>query len=227
MLSRKRLKLLLMGKPIVIAHHLIWTAYGTWLPNDTRGSGSKRVACDVLAQLGELHYGRKRVQPAGWEIRAFYTQAESRLMFPVQPFTLDEIQAIASAFADVCETERFTCYACAVMPDHVHLVIRKHKDQAEDMIEKLRVRSRKRLEEHAPRFIGHPIWTGGGGWKVFLDHPDDVARTIRYVERNPTQARMAEQSWSFVKPYDRWPLHPGHSANSPYVKALKKAGRYP
>ena len=25
--------------PIVIAHHLIWTAYGWWLPNDPRGSG--------------------------------------------------------------------------------------------------------------------------------------------------------------------------------------------
>ncbi len=27
-------------RPSVIAHHLIWTLYGHWLPNDLRGSGS-------------------------------------------------------------------------------------------------------------------------------------------------------------------------------------------
>ena len=25
----------------------------------------------------------------------------------------------------------YTCYGCAIMPDHVHLLIRKHRDQAE------------------------------------------------------------------------------------------------
>ena len=34
-----------MPRPIVIAHHLIWTVYGTWLPNDPRGSGSRAIAC--------------------------------------------------------------------------------------------------------------------------------------------------------------------------------------
>jgi len=216
-----------MANPIVIAHHLIWTAYGTWLPNDPRGSGSHQVSCDVLKELGDLHYGRKRVQPAGWEIRSFYDQAHQRLRFPVLPFSMDEIRHITEAFAEVCEAERYTCYACAVMPDHVHLVIRKHKDQAEGMMEKLKVLSRERLEAESARFEGHPVWTGGGGWKVFLDYPDDVERTIGYVQKNPVQARMAAQEWSFVTPYDRWPLHPGHSEKSPYVKALKKVGRYP
>lgn len=216
-----------MGKPIVIAHHLIWTAYGTWLPNDPRGSGSRTIASDVLKDLGELHYGRKRVQPAGWEIRAFYDAARQRLRFPVQPFTCDEIEAIASVLADVCEAQRYTCYACAVMPDHVHVVIRKHRDQAEGMIEALKGLSRERLGEKFERFRGHPVWTGVGGWKVFLDHPDGVERTVRYVEKNPVQARIAPQSWGFVQAYDRWPLHPGHSVKSPYVKALEKVGRYP
>ena len=216
-----------MGKPIVIAHHLIWTAYGTWLPNDPRGSGSTSIACDVLKDLGELHFGRKRIQPAGWEIRAFYDQAHQRLQHPVLPFTMTEIEEVACAFAEVCDVQRYTCYACAVMPDHVHLVVRKHKDQAEQMIEKLRVLSRKRLQEKSERFMAHPVWTGGGGWKVFLDHPDDVERTIRYVQKNPRQAQIPDQRWSFVRHYDRWPLHPGHSERSPYVKALKKAGRYP
>ena len=52
-----------MAHPLVIAYHLIWTAYGWWLPNDPRGSGSKEIACDPIAELGELHFGRKQLQP--------------------------------------------------------------------------------------------------------------------------------------------------------------------
>ena len=54
-----------MSHPLVIAYHLIWTAYGYWLPNDPRGSGSRTIRNDIIAELGELHHGRKRVQPAG------------------------------------------------------------------------------------------------------------------------------------------------------------------
>ena len=53
--------------PLVIAHHLIWTAYGWWQPNNPRGSMSRNIACDVLAELGQLHHGRKRVQPSSRE----------------------------------------------------------------------------------------------------------------------------------------------------------------
>ena len=52
-----------MALPIVIAHHLIWTLYGWWLPNDPRGSCSRVIRSDLLKQLGDLHYGRKRIQP--------------------------------------------------------------------------------------------------------------------------------------------------------------------
>ena len=78
---------------MVIAYHLIWTAYGWWLPNDPRGSMSQGIATDVLTQLGEVHYGRKKIQPAGWEIREFYQRAQSLLKHellksvPTQPST--------------------------------------------------------------------------------------------------------------------------------------------
>jgi hypothetical protein len=54
-----------------------------------------------------------------------------------------------------------------------------------------------------------------------------VRRTIRYVEDNPLPYRMPRQKWGFVTPYNNWPLHPGHSVRSPYVKRLMAAGRYP
>jgi REP element-mobilizing transposase RayT len=213
-----------MSQPIVIAHHLVWTAYGWWLPNDPRGSGSDFIASDVIAELGELHHGRKSIQPAGREVRAFYERAADRLLFPLLTFDEAARREIGAAFANVIATERYTCYACAIMPDHVHILIRKHKHLAEDMMDAFKGASRDRLTEGHLRTTDHPTW-GGGGWKVFLDHPDEVRRVIPYIEKNPLPLKLPKQNWSFVTEYDGWPLHPGHSPNSPYVKALRAAGR--
>ena len=190
---------------VVIAYHLVWTACGWWLPNDPRGSVSQRVASDILADLGELHYGRKRVQPAGWVIRDFYQRAQDLLKFELRTFSPQEVPAIADSFESCLHDSGYTCYACAIMPDHVHVLIRKHKHRAEDMIRNLQEMSRLHLQQIGLR-AGHPVW-GGPGWKVFLHHPDDVRRTIRYIQQNPVKAKLPLQHWGFVKEYDDWPLH--------------------
>ena len=40
---------------MVVGHHLVWTAYGWWLPNDPRGSWSRAVRVPRVAELGVLH----------------------------------------------------------------------------------------------------------------------------------------------------------------------------
>jgi REP element-mobilizing transposase RayT len=216
-----------VSQPLVIAHHLIWTAYGCWLPNDPRGSGSKEVCSDVLAQLGELHFGRKTIQPPRDEVRQFYQRAAQVLQHPLRTFDEAARAEIGLAFGQVIEEQHYTCYACAILPDHVHVLIRKHKHQAEEMIEVLKEASRAHLRATSHRPEDHPTWLTRGGWKIFLEHPDEVRRTIKYIERNPLPLRLSEQHWPFVKAYDGWPLHAGHSPNSPYAKRLREAGRYP
>ncbi len=215
-----------MPEPLVIAYHLVWTAYGCWLPNDPRGSGSTTVRSDVLRELGELHFGRKQVQPAAPEVRRFYQRAAALLRHPLLTFGGEARRQVAAGFAEVVAAERYTCYACAIMPDHVYLLIRKYKHLAEEMIENLKQGSRAALVEGGFRPADHPSWTEGG-WKVFLDHPDEVRRTIRYIERNPLPLGEEVQLWPFVTAYNDWPLHPGHSPNSPYARRLRAAGRYP
>lgn len=215
-----------MPHPLVIGHHLIWTAYGCWLPNDPRGSGSHTVHSDVLAEVGELHHGRKKVQPTGREVRRFYDRAAPLLRHPRLTFTPEERKLVGEAFGRVVHTERYTCYACVVMPDHVHLLVRKHRHSAEEMMEAFKHGSRDALAAAGRRTPDHPTWTGGG-WKVFLDHPDGIRRTVRYIEKNPLPLREPVQRWPSVTPYDGWPLHPGHSPNSPYASRLRAAGRYP
>lgn len=189
---------------MVIAHHLIWTGYGWWLPNDPRGSGSREIRRDVLRELGEIHYGRKRVQPPGAVVREFYDRTHPLLMHEPHRFTRAEIEILSAAFADALR--RYTCYACALMPDHVHLVLRKHRDPAEVMIERIQGETRPPIASELELDGDHPVWTRGG-WKVFLETPDDIERTIRYVERNPLEIDWPSQRWSFVTAYDGWPFH--------------------
>ena len=191
---------------MVIAYHLIWTGYGCWLPNDPRGSGSHEVHSDVLKDLGELHFGRKRVQPRRRVVWEFYDRAHKRLRF--DPLWFDEADrlVIADAFAETIRTHGYTCYAAVIIPDHVHLLIRKHRERAEDMINALQSESRARMCEMPTVPFDHPVWTEGG-WKVFLDTPADIRRTIAYIERNPSKEGLPRQRWPFVTDYDGWPMH--------------------
>jgi len=190
---------------VVIAYHLIWTLYGWWLPNDPRGSTSRFIHSDVIFELGNLHYGRKRVQPSSCEIREFYEVAKTRLKFPLLTFAPPDLRIVAGAFADSISRHRYTCYAFAIMPDHVHILIRKHRHIAEEMIENLQNESHDRLIAEGIRTTDHAVW-GGPGWKVYLDTPEDIWRTIHYIEDNPIKLRLPRQQWSFITLYDNWPL---------------------
>lgn len=135
----------------------------------------------------------------------FYDRASPLLVHPVELFRQDERHEIAIAFSEVIRRENLTCYACAIMPDHVHILIRKHRLRAEKMMELLKDSSRERLRSNGFRLSGHPVWTGGHGWIVFLDHPDDIRRTIPYIENNPLPIGLPLQPWPFVRAYDGWP----------------------
>jgi REP element-mobilizing transposase RayT len=188
---------------MVIAYHLIWTLYGWWLPNDLRGSMSRGIASDVIADLGKLHHGRKRLQPASRDIRAFYNNAGAALKHPLLLLDAAATAIVGASFGETIQTFGYTCYACAIMPDHVHLLIRKHRHLAEEMIANLQRESQIALKEAGMREQEHPVW-GGPGWKVFLDSPADIERTIPYVEDNPLKIYQPRQEWGFVTPYDGW-----------------------
>ena len=188
---------------MIAGYHLVWTAYGWWLPNDPRGSSSHEIRCAEIVGLGELHHGRKKVQPAAGDIRNFYEAARRILKHPLLKFTDDEILQLGDEFAEVVRGSGYTCYACAIMPDHVHLLIRKHRDKAEQMIEHFQDASREVLIARGRRSAEHPVW-GGPGWKVYLDTRQEIQRVVKYIDDNPIKARRLRQSWSFVTRYDGW-----------------------
>ena len=189
---------------MVAGYHLIWTIYGYWLANDPRGSTSREIRVEALKALGEIHYGRKRVQPSSAELRQFFQQARALLHFPVLTFDANEVIFLAKTFGDEIVKQRYTCYACAIMPDHVHMLIRRHRDKAEMMIEHLQQASRTALYESGKRNPPHPVWSDGPGWKGFLNTRQDFEREIEYIRENPIKIGWPEQRWEFVQPYKGW-----------------------
>jgi REP element-mobilizing transposase RayT len=192
---------------VVAGFHLIWTAYGWWLPNDPRGSESHEIRVEKIGDLGELHHGRKAIQPTRTKLLDFYQKAGDALAHPLLTFDDTDYGLIAGAFGRVIHDCRYTCYECAIMPDHVHALIRKHRDHAEDMIERLQVASREDLIQKRRRSPTHPVW-GGPGWKVFLYTQADFHRVIKYIRDNPLKIGRPRQHWDFIKPYDGWLLSP-------------------
>ncbi len=172
------------ARPLVAGFHLVWTAYGRWLPNDPRGSTSHEFRNQRIAELGELHHGRKLEQPSAQQIREFYQQAGDALQHDLLKFNEGDVRTIAEAFAKTIVLEKYTCYACAIMWDHVHALIRKHKHSGEEMIKRLQAASRAALIIAGRRAPDHPVW-GGPGWKVFLSTQEDIRRITRYIEANP------------------------------------------
>lgn len=192
---------------VIIAHHLVPTLYGHWPPNDLRGSGSSDFYDEKFAALGPIHQGRKpaHLQPSKRELREFHRNVEPLLNFPI--FWVDDAkrQVIAEAFGKVVRENRYTCYACAICSNHMHLVIRKHRDTFEQMWELLTdaataaLRAFNDVGEHHPVFAQRP-------YGVFLYTPDDIGSRIDYIKRNPLKEGLAPQEFDFVTVYDGWPL---------------------
>ena len=194
----------------VIAVHLVFTLYGHWAVNDPRGSGSIAFIDLKFEPLGPIHFGRKpkREQHTRRELKDFHAKHEELLNFPL--FWIDDARraAIADAIREQIHAQVYTCYACAICGNHVHLVIRTHKHDALTMWDHFANTIRGRLRLRFPHEItpNHPV-ISARPYKVFLYTTHEVWDRIDYVESNPLKERLPAQHWDFVTPYDNFPFH--------------------
>jgi hypothetical protein len=195
---------------MVIAHHVVFACYGFWLPNEERGSWSTEVWAENLRPFGEATKTDATYSLA----RRTYDREKRRaareaLKYP--PVRLDAQQrlAVAVGFGEIIQRLRIRCFACAVMPDHSHLVLGAHRYHAEEMIGHL-----KRAASRQLTALGcHPLeafrngdgsvstpWVEGG-WKRYLNTPIEAVGAIDYVDENPEKLGLPPQPWSFVIPF--------------------------
>jgi REP element-mobilizing transposase RayT len=190
---------------MVLAHHLILMGYGHWLPNDPRGSWSSKVESDRLKELGKPHWGRNKVQPSKDQLREFHQCAERELAYP--QLWLDPLQRamIAGAVGEVIAEHKLTCWACALLPNHAHLLVRAHRLEGEQMLALFKDRARKMLANRSFAPSDHPVFSAAKG-DVFKYTPAEIRSCITYIWDNFRKHRVPPQRYPFVTEYDGWPL---------------------
>ena len=187
----------------VLAYHVIFGAYGFWLPNDPRGSWSVFVASWELSRFGKATKteARRSVAKAAHD-RRLREEAKRALKYPAVRFSGRQALAVAHGFARARTEGGYRVHACSILPEHVHLVIGRSERALGRIGGHFKARATQRLSAEG-LWPGdrRPVW-GHRGWKVFLWTPEDVRRAIAYVEANPGREGKRRQRWSFVEPYE-------------------------
>ena len=98
----------------------------------------------------------------------------------------------------------YTNYASAVLRNHAHNVVRRHRDDALTMCEAFAEASRAAIRKFPDVDPNHAVWSHRP-YKVFLYAPDEVWGRIEYVNDNFEKHGLPLEIYPFVTPYDNWP----------------------
>ena len=182
---------------MIIAFHSIFTAYGFWLPNEPRGSWSEFVASWELRRFGPATKVNVRRSIAAKPYdRSLKSRMQTALKSDPVHFTGEHAKCIGRSFAET----PYVIHACAVLPEHVHLVLAHTERDIRKVAGHLKSMGTRALREMG-YFADRSPWADHG-WNVFLNSPSDVERAIRYVERNPIREGKRQQRWQCTVPFD-------------------------
>src|SRR5258708_7147215 len=172
---------------MVLASHVIFGAYGFWLPNDPRGSWSEFVGAWELFRFGPATKVDTRASvahtPHNAELRLATKQALKRP--PVQLTGL-QARAVGRGFGQSAQQGQVMVWACSILPEHVHLVLARHKFRVEQLVNQFKgAATRSLLAENLHPFAADrtaddrvPKCWQVGLWKVYLDSEAAIARAI-------------------------------------------------
>ena len=188
---------------MVIAYHCIFGTYGFWLPNDPRGSGSDYIGSWELFRYGPATKirGRRSTASVSHDAEARQKAKEALKYGPVH-LTGKQALQVAQGFVWAARESDYSIHACAILPDHVHVVIRRHQQNIRRIVGHLKARATRLLRLRGPWHADErPVW-GEHGWNVFLNGLDSVEYAIAYVNENPIKEGKPAQRWSFVTPFN-------------------------
>src|SRR5262249_7179438 len=163
---------------MVLGSHIIFSAYGFWLPNDPRGSWSDFVGAWELFRFGPATKTIARHSVARKAHDVLKRLATKRaLKYPAVQLNGLQARAVGKGFAKLVSEDRLTVWACAILPEHVHLVVAGHRHSVERIVNLLKGSATRQLLAQDL----HPLaqWTQADGqvpkcwvrgeWKVFLN----------------------------------------------------------
>jgi REP element-mobilizing transposase RayT len=138
--------------------------------------------------------------------RAARRAAREALKFPAVHLTGVQARAVGRGFAASARKGGVTLLACAILPEHVHLVVARHRCKVEWIVNQLKGAATRQLLEETLHPFARCRWPDGRVpmcwaaklWKVYLNSEEDIAQAVAYVENNPLKEGKPRQEWSFV-----------------------------
>ncbi len=192
---------------MIIATHIIISAYGFWLPNDPRGSWSDFVGSWELYKFGpvtKVNDGRSYAHDPH-DVRKRLA-AKRTLKYPAVRFNAEQRGAIAEGFSRACKEGKYRCFGCCIGHDHAHLIFHRHERDAQIIAGHLKSHATRELAQRQihplARFTGKrggaPTPWSEGCWMVFIDDEAQIDSAVGYVRRHPEKEGLEKQSWDFV-----------------------------
>ena len=112
---------------MVLASHVVFTVYGFWLPNDPRGSWSDFVRTWELYWFGPpTKVTTRRSLARDAHNQQLRRVAKSALRYAPVHLTGRQALSVARGFKRALTESGYVVYACAVLPEHAHAVVKRH-----------------------------------------------------------------------------------------------------
>jgi REP element-mobilizing transposase RayT len=192
---------------MIFANHSVFACRGFWLPNDGRGSWSTEVWAPHLKPFGPATKTTERRSLANKpHDRAARQASKDAMIFPAVVLNQQQRECVARGFEKIIPLLGLVVYACAIMPDHVHLVLKRHQKHVEELIGFLKRAATRQLTEEGLHPLAGFINRSGrvpspwvdGGWNRFIDDHRLIEPAADYVVKNPLKIGLSRQSWPFV-----------------------------
>ena len=154
--------------PEILAYHIVWTTYGTWLPGDWRGWVVKGVS---------------RSQEPDPELER---QSRERMVESAVLMSTAQCATVEQTIADHCRIRKWTLHAVNARSNHVHVVVTADRDP-DEVRDQLKAWCARKLSDaeglatKVAKKAGRRHWfTEGGDCEVIGDE-EYLANAIRYV----------------------------------------------
>ena len=153
---------------MVIGYHVVIGAYGFWLPNDPRGSWSDFVGSWELYRFGpatKTNATRSQANaPHDQELRQ---RSKEGLKRPPVSFSGVQALAIGRGFGRYVDQSVLPVWACAILPEHIHLVVGRSQLSIEQVVIQLKGAATRELMDWGIHPFGNQLLATGRPPKCF------------------------------------------------------------
>jgi REP element-mobilizing transposase RayT len=152
----------------VLAYHLTWTTYGTWLSGDVRGW---------------IKWGEEGIQPPD---PARERDARARMVEAAVVLTEAQRALIERTVREHCQIRGWRLHAINARTNHIHVVVTANRDP-DEVMNQFKAWSSRKLSDASGRTqavakkAGRRHWFTEGGDKALIESEDYLEHAIQYV----------------------------------------------